>query len=245
MPNLPSLNIFWHAPALAKYPKAPYNIMGLSKWACREFRRIYQQDAKYQYSVCIDTELYKPLPDVKRNDRFLSVGRMGAEKGNLNSAILCKELGYELDILTARAEVNKPITDYEKQVMAIADGEKIKIWWEKDYNEQSKIKMMQTCKGLLYVTEHPEVTSHKNQEALLCGAPAILPNIGAAPEIVTQGVDGFLCDSENDFIEAIKNVDKLDASKTYETNKDRWGVQSVVKNYLPLYQKVMEGARWR
>uniref|UniRef100_A0A6M3JUG4 Putative glycosyltransferase n=1 Tax=viral metagenome TaxID=1070528 RepID=A0A6M3JUG4_9ZZZZ len=246
MPNLPSLNIFWHAPALAKYPKSPYNIIGLSKWACREFRKVYHQEAKYQYSVCIDTDLYKPLPDAKRNDRFLSVGRMGAEKGNLNSAMLCKELGVPLDIVTARGTElnNAPLTDYEKQVMALADGEKIKIWWEKDYTEESKIKMMQTCKALIYVTDHPEVTNHKVNEAMLCGAPIIAPKIGALPEIVTDGVDGILCSSEQEFIDAVKGIEKLPPLPNPEL-AERFGVKKVVGDYLSIYEQVAGGLRWR
>jgi len=245
MPNLPSLNLFWHAPALAQYPKAPYNIIGLSKWACREFKRVYHQEAKYQYSVCIDTDLYKPLEKAKRSDRFLSVGRMGEEKGNLNSAILCKELGLPLDILTARAGLpNEPYSPYEKQVMQLADGKDIKIWWEKDYTEDSKIKMMQTCKALLYVTDHPEVTNHKVQEAMLCGAPIIAPKIGALPEIVTHGEDGLLCADENEYLEALKTVDKLPPLPNPDI-KERFGIEKVVADYLPIYEQVALGMRWK
>uniref|UniRef100_A0A6M3IEU9 Putative glycosyltransferase n=1 Tax=viral metagenome TaxID=1070528 RepID=A0A6M3IEU9_9ZZZZ len=246
MPNLPSLNLFWHAPALAQYPKAPYNIIGLSQWACREFRKVYHQEARYQYSVCIDTDLYKPLPKVKRNDRFLCVGRMGEEKGNLNAAMLCKEAGVPLDIVTARGTElnNAPLTPYEKQVMQLADGEKIKIWWEKDYTEASKIRMMQTCKALLYVTDHPEVTNHKCQEAMLSGAPVIVPKIGALPEIVTHGEDGLLCADENEFIAALKDVEKLPPLPNPETAK-RFNVQKVVADYIPLYDQVANGLRWK
>ena len=244
MPNLPSLNLFWHAPAIAQYPKAPYNIIGLSEWATREFKRVYRQGAKYQQSICIDTNLYK-LSERHRNDRFLVVGRMGAEKGNLNAARLCHNLGLSLDIITARAESNKsPLTDYEKEVMKLADGIKIKIWWEKDYTEESKIKMMQTARALLYVTDHPEVTNHKVQEAMLCGCPVIAPNIGALPEIVTHKVDGFLCDDEQGFIKAIENIDKLNPKQNYEQTKKKYCVENVVANYIPLYELVKKGERW-
>lgn len=247
MPNLPSLNLFWHAPALAQYPKAPYNIIGLSQWATREFERVYHQKARYQYSVCIDVDKYKPPAGGSRNDRFLVVGRMGEEKGNINAAILCKNLGLKLDIITARAteSPDAPFNDYEESVLANCDGDNIKVWWEKDYTEESKIHMMQFNKALLYITEHPEVTNHKLQEAMLCGMPVIVPPIGALPELVTHGVDGYLCGTADDFVKAVGEVDKLNPKQTMAQNRERWSVKKVVADYIPLYKQVAEGLRWK
>ena len=240
--GLPSLNIFWHAPSVAQYPKAPYNIVALSNWATKEFRRVYKQEARYQQSICVDVEKYKPLGEL-RNNRFLCVGRMGAEKGNLEATILCQKLGVPLDIVTA-CETKGIISDYAKQVMALADGDKIKIWWEQDYTEETKIKMMQTNKALLYVTNHPEVTSHKIQESLLCGMPVIVPYLGALPEIVTNGVDGYLCRNNAEFVMAMDKVDLLKPEQTYEQLKKTYSVENVIKNYIPLYEKVKGGLRW-
>ena len=240
--NLPSLNLFWHAPAVAKYPKAPYNIIALSKWAAREFERIYRQKARYQQSILLDTSLYK-LGTFLRNDRFLAVGRMGREKGNLNAAMLCTKLGLPLDIITARGMgYSKEDEEYEKQVQALCDGVQIKLIWE--YTEADKIRYMQSNKALLYITDHPEVTSHKLQECLLCGLPAIVSGIGAAPEIITHGVDGYLCRTEADFEQAIKDVNKLDAPSNKENLRRRYAVENVVKDYIPLYIRVANGERW-
>ena len=243
MPSLPTVNLIWHDPKVL-YPKAPYNIVAPSNWAVMQFRRFYHQDAKYHQCICIDVNVYKPLGET-RNDRFLCVGRMGAEKGNLEAALLCKELNVPLDIVTASETKAGEISDYAKRVMAVADGEKIKVWWEKDYTEESKIKMMQINKALLYTTTHAEITSHKLQEALLCGQPVIVPKLGALPEIVTQGVDGYLCSSREDYIKAIREVDKLKPAKTYERLKQTYSIENVVKSNILLYEKVKGGLRWR
>lgn len=247
MPNMPTLNLFWHAPALARYEKAPYNIVALSQWAQREFRRVYGQEAIYQQSIVVDTELYSPIPDIKRNDRFLSVGRMGEEKGNLRAIKLCKALNVPLDVITARGtEVTpgSPYTKYEQDCIDEADGEQIRIFWQNDYTEKEKIAMMQNHKALIYLTDHPEVTNHKVQECLLCGMPVIVPAIGALTEIVTNGVDGFLCRDEGEFALAVNSVDKLNPMAKYEDTKNKYSVSNVVENYLPLYKAVGTGARW-
>ena len=244
MPNLPSLNIFWHAPALAKYPKAPYNIIALSQWAAREFKRVYQQEARYQQSILIDTERYKPLNE-PRNDRFLTIGRMSPEKGNLNAIMLCNKLGVPLDIVGGRgAERSKhdPLTEYEQAIMDLCDGQRVRFLGEVDDNE--KIRLMQTNRALLYCTNHPEVTSHKLQEAMLCGMGVIVPAIGATSEIVTQGVDGFICSQEYEFVEAMRHVDTLRPQETYEALKAKYSRANVCNDYVKLYEEVSKGKRW-
>lgn len=239
--NLPSLNIFWHAPALARYEKSPYNIIALSQWAAREFKRIYRQEARYQQSIAIDTSLYKPASN--RGDRFLTIGRMAPEKGNLASAMLCKKLGESLDIVGGRgAEAigGTPLTRYEQQIQDICDGKQVRFLGE--ISEEEKIRVMQSCKALLYCTNHPEVTSHKIQEAMLCGAPVIVPRLGALPEIVNHGIDGFLCADEDEYLEAMKNVHGV--KPDYEKLSERYSIENVVKNYIPLYEEVSKGLRW-
>ena len=243
--NLPSLNLFWHAPSIAQYQKAPYNIIALSRWAVREFKKYYHQEARYQSSICIDTSIYKPS-NCKRNNRFMALARMGADKGNLQAAILCKKLGVPLDIVSARGTESQgaPLTEYEKSVIELCDGEQIKLFPD-SLPEPDKIKMMQTNKALLYITDAPEVTSHKIQECLNCAMPVIVPGLGALPEIVTQDVDGYLCRTENEYITAILTADKLDAAKTYEANKKKYGIEEVVADNMRLYQQVVDGLRWK
>jgi len=164
--NLPSLNPFYHAPALARYEKAPYNIIALSGWAAVEFQRVYRQTARYQQSICIDTSVYK-LSNKHRNDRFFTLGIMSPNKGNLNAIKLCLEAKVPLDVAGSRGSPHSkvPLTDYELAVLDLCDGKQIRFLGEINHSE--KIKLMQTCRALIYVMppDYAEVASHKLQEA--------------------------------------------------------------------------------
>ena len=243
-PNLPSLNPFWHSPRMDKYPKSPYNIIALSEWASREFKRIYLQDARYVQSIVVGDE-YVPLPKSRKTDRFLTLGKMSPEKGNLAAIMLCKELALPLDVVGARGVENSgELSEYEQAIQALCDGKQIKFHGEID--DAAKIRLLQTCRGLLYAMppSYSEVTSHKVQEALLCGAPVISSAVGAMPEIVTHGVDGFLCGGEQDFKDNLKRVDELDPSKTLESNLKKYSIHNVVAEYVKLYEQVKGGLRW-
>ena len=78
----------------------------------------------------------------------------------------------------------------------------------------------------------------------MCGAPIITGRLGALPEIVTHGVDGFLCGSEQEYKDAILKVDSLAPEVTYRFVRETYSVEIVCHNYVPLYQKVAEGLRW-
>ena len=113
-----------------------------------------------------------------------------------------------------------------------------------EVSNEKKMELYQTCKGLIYLNSEPEVTSHKIQEAMLSGAPIITTKLGALPEIVSDGVDGYCCDSPSEFLEAIKNVDKLDPGKTLEANRLRYSPEAVCQRYESFYEEVAGGKRW-
>lgn len=243
--KLPTLNVFWHAPSTAKYPKAPYNIIGLSQWAVREFKRVYHQDGRYQETIGIDPDIYKPARNESRNERYLSIGRMAPEKGNLAALKLCQILKVPIDVAGGRGTEktsDTPLDNYEKTVIELAQKPPNRYLGE--VSDVEKIKLMQTCKALIYMTNHPEVTSHKIQEAMFCGARVIVPALGGVPEIVTHGVDGYLCSRDSDYIDAIDDIDKLTPEKTRESLIKKYAIKKVVANYIPLYEQVAGGLRW-
>lgn len=247
MPNLPTCNMLNHAPVHARYPKAPYNIVSWSKWGVWAFRQYYNQDARYQETLAVDPDVYHPDDNSnKRGERWLTIGRMSPDKGNLEAAQLCKAMKIPLDICGGRGSelsiVNAPLTEYEEQCRKIADGDLIRFLGEVD--ETTKVKLMQTCKGLIYATNHTELTSHKLIEALMCGAPVVVPNIGGIPEMVVEGVNAWLCVSADQFINGMKRVGELEPMRVHKFVVEKHNIHTVVKNYVKLFEEVANGARW-
>jgi len=247
MSNMPTANVFSANPeyeARSGHQKAPYNLISWSRWGVGQIRKWYHQGAKYQETIMVDPEVFKPSHR-KRNDRFLTIGRMSPEKGNLNAVRLCKKLGLKLDVCGGRGSEmfgGEALTDYEKEVMDNCDGDNIVFWGEVD--EEQKLELMKSCKGLIYMTDHVEITSHKIQEAMMCGAPVIVPNHGGIPEIVTHGVDGYLCNDPAEYVMAIDKISTLTPSATREALIKKYSPVAVAQGYLSLFEKIKEGLRW-
>ena len=191
----------------------------------------------------IDPEIYHPAGE--RNDRFFTIGRMAPEKGNLRALQLCMKAGVPLDVAGGRGaekSVTEPLSDYEQACHTLAETPPNQFLGE--VTDEVKVNLMQTCKALIYATDHPEVTNHKVQECMFCGAPVIVPAIGAMPEIVTQGVDGFLCRTDEEYLTAIKNIDRLNPTQTHDAVVQKYSIKETVGNYIPLYTQVAGGLRW-
>ena len=225
--KLPSVNVFWHAPSVAQFIKAPYNIVGLSLWACREFERVYKQKARYMQTIALDTSTYK-LSNKNRNDRFLCLGRITPNKGVYETCMLCKDLKLPLDVV-GKGDGDK----YDNAVRAISDG--INIRYNGEVEEKTKVRFYQTCRALIYMTTEPEVGNQKIKEAMMCGAKILVSDIWAINEIVSRGVDGWF----GDIKEGIDNLDKLNIKKTYECNKNKYSIENMLPKYVYLYKEVV------
>ena len=244
MINMPTVNVMNHAPEHSMYPKAPYNLVSWSKWGVGQIRKYYHQASRYQETIMVDPEVYKPKG--KRGDRLLTLGRMSADKGNLNAILMCRKFGLKLDVAGGRgSEIHKGsgLTEYEQKIRELCDGKDIIFHGE--VSEEEKLDLMQKCRALIYVTQHTEITSHKVQEAMLVGAPVIIPKRGGLSEIVTNGVDGYLCASEADYVMALDHIDKLDPTKTREQVALKYHPDTVSKGYIELFGKICNGERWK
>ena len=236
--SLPTANVFWHAPSVAQFPKAPYNIVALSKWAAREYEKYYHQKAIYQNTIVIDTDVFK-LSNRHRNDRWLSLGAITPRKGHLEAIKICRECNVPLDVV-GKEDANE--AEYARIIKSLCDGKVIRFLGE--VTDEEKIRLYQDNKAMIYDSQEPEVSNHKLQEAMLCGMPVVVNDIGAMNEIVTNGVDGYLCHSWDELKTAVNQVSKLNPKLTNQTLVKTYSIANVVADYVKLYEKVANGLRW-
>ena len=233
--KLPVLNVFWHDPQIAKYPEPQYNMVSISQWGADRFKEIYQQEARHQETVVVDPNQY--TFSAQRNGRFLTLGKMSVEKGNLEAIRLCRKLGVGLDIVGGRIPPDP--ADYEDTVKSLCDGEQFRFYG--DCSDRDKIALMQSAKALIYCVAQTEVHSHKSCEALMTGCSVITYDLGAMKEIV--GSWGAVVDTENDFLLAMQRKPPAPIG-CREYAISRWETNRVVSNYIKLYKEVAEGKRW-
>jgi glycosyltransferase involved in cell wall biosynthesis len=68
---------------------------------------------------------------------------------------------------------------------------------------------------------------------------------GAAPEIVDDGVTGFLRESDDELVEAIGRIGELDREKCRLAAVERFSIERMAHDHERLYQELVDGARAR
>ena len=77
-------------------------------------------------------------------------------------------------------------------------------------------------------------------EALACGTPVIVTGCGSAPEVITHGKTGFICEKKLDFIKAIHHVDRLSRKTCRHEFEKRFTRKRMVDNYEQLYFNLLQ-----
>lgn len=160
-------------------------------------RKINKQTEKAWAHVIlggVDTEKFSPDERVTRNGKILFVGRLLAHKG-VDTLVRALPEGMKLEI------IGKPYDDnYARDLQALAAGKP--VTFRHDCNDEELIRAYREsmCVVLPSVyktmygqeTRVPELLGQTLLEGMACGAPAICTDVASMPEVVADGVTGFV-----------------------------------------------------
>ena len=77
-------------------------------------------------------------------------------------------------------------------------------------------------------------------EAMALGCPVISFGRGAAPEIIAEGVTGYLVNTVDEMVSAIAKIDALDREAVRKYIEQNFSSQVMAKNYIKIYKKVIQ-----
>jgi hypothetical protein len=78
-------------------------------------------------------------------------------------------------------------------------------------------------------------------EAMACGTPVIAFRRGSVPEIVEEGVSGFVVDTVEEAVSAVGRVAALDRAKVRAQFERRFTAERMARAYLDIYRKLLSG----
>lgn len=101
-------------------------------------------------------------------------------------------------------------------------------------------QLLAEAKCLMHPTLAPETSSLVAMEALAAGTPVIAYRSGALPEIVEDGVTGFLVNDVDEMAEAIKKLDRISPAACHEAADRRFSKQRMIERYFDLYRNILQ-----
>jgi glycosyltransferase involved in cell wall biosynthesis len=111
---------------------------------------------------------------------------------------------------------------------------------------EERADLMGRAKGLFTPTVYMGNFEGVHAEAMLCGTPVITTNFGVFPGTVLNGVNGYRCDTLDDFVWAARNVGKLKphvvcrSAKRFLTEKVKWEYQKWFDDLYDLYESAVD-----
>jgi glycosyltransferase involved in cell wall biosynthesis len=117
------------------------------------------------------------------------------------------------------------------------------VEWLGELAGADKLALLAGARALLMPLLWEEPFGLVMVESMLCGTPVVAFRRGAAPEIVEDGVTGWLVDDVEGMANAIARVDAVDRVRCRARAVERFGVARMVRDYVSLYERIQHRGR--
>lgn len=195
-----------------------------------------RENASLQYAgvvyngVDLATHPFQP-----RKEPFLVyVGRVSPEKRPELAIDIARRAGLPLVMVVKRSEPAEQA--YWEQVVAPRLGDDVEVL-DQPPNEV-KVDVMGRAQALVFPIDWPEPFGLVMTEAMACGTPIIARPLGSAPEVIEDGVTGYLCSTIDGMAEAVTVAGRL-SPRACRARVERWfSADAMVDGYERLYRTI-------
>ncbi|MEJ7749095.1 MAG: glycosyltransferase, partial [Candidatus Limnocylindrales bacterium] len=178
----------------------------------------------------------------ERDDALCFVGRVTPEKGIVEAIEIATRAGRALRI-AAKAGPSAAEREYFETVFAPAlqaAGRSVEYLGELSGSDRDQL-FAQSYASLM-PGSWPEPFGLVAIESLACGTPIIARRIGALPEIIRDGVDGFFGDDVAAMAGAVERVDGLDRAAIRASVIERFSATRMTDGYEDVYARRLAGS---
>jgi glycosyltransferase involved in cell wall biosynthesis len=177
-------------------------------------------------------------PSYEQGSYLAFLGRLTAEKGPEDAIRIAEAVGMPLRIA---AKIPRTETAYfKKQLQPHIDGERVTLVGEVD--DAKKQPFLAAAAALLFPIDWPEPFGLVMIEAMACGTPVIAYRSGSVPEVVEDGVTGFIVDGEGDAVQAVRELPRLDRRAIRARFEERFTAVRMAREYEARYRELVAKA---
>jgi glycosyltransferase involved in cell wall biosynthesis len=167
------------------------------------------------------------------------VGRISREKRVDRAIAIATACGQPLRVA---AKVDPADREYfEHEIRHLLDNPLVEFVGE--IGEAQKSDFLGGASALLFPIDWPEPFGLVMIEALACGVPVVAFRGGSVPEIIDDGVTGFIVDTLDEAIQATRNVHRLDRAQCRAVFERRFNVTRMAADYVALYERLIARQR--
>lgn len=187
--------------------------------------------------------VYHGLPEgMLREDRgeggYLAfLGRICPDKGILAAIEIARQAGQHLKVAAKVDPVDRPY--FEQAVKPVLDRSP-HVEFIGEIGDAQKQDLLGKAKALLFPICWPEPFGLVMIESMACGTPVIAFNCGSVPEIMEDGLTGFVVEDIDGAVRAVERLDRLFRPSIRSRFEERFSARAMAREYLRIYQSLAD-----
>jgi glycosyltransferase involved in cell wall biosynthesis len=181
-------------------------------------------------------------PQPAKQEYLAVLGRIAPEKGVDRAIKIALRCGIPLRIA---AKVDRADQDYYDQLISPLISGNPLVDYVGEISDKEKSEFLSGAMGLLVPIDWPEPFGLVMIEAMACGTPVIAYNRGSVPEIVEEGLTGFVVEDETSAVAAVSRLAGLDRTAIRKRFESRFTARRMALDYLEAYRGLTDRAEPR
>ena len=172
----------------------------------------------------------------KPKDYLAFLGRISPEKNPEGAIAIAERVGMPLKIA---AKVDAVDREYYETVVAPLIARSPHVEYIGEINEAQKQLFLGNARALLFPIDWPEPFGLVMIEAMACGAPVIAFNRGSVPEVIEDGVSGFIVENVDEAVAALDRLNTLSRRTVRACFDLRYSSAVMAAQYVNIYKKML------
>jgi len=166
------------------------------------------------------------------------LGRICADKNPLGAIEIARRAGMRLRMA---AKVDPVDRDYFEQVVGPVLANSPHVEFAGEIDDGMKQEFLGNARALLFPIRWPEPFGLVMIEAMACGTPVIAFNEGSVPEVLEDGLTGYVVDNVDQAVEVLGRLDELPRDEIRARFEQRFSAAAMAREYCRIYHRLIAG----
>jgi glycosyltransferase involved in cell wall biosynthesis len=170
-------------------------------------------------------------------DYLAFMGRISPEKRVDRALRIARRARMKIRIAAKVDDVDREY--FEEQIQPLLDESDAEYIGE--IGEGEKREFLGNAIALLFPIDWPEPFGLVMIESMACGTPVIAYRHGSVPEVMEEGVTGFVVSGIDDAVKAVERVPSLSRRRCREIFEERFSASRMAGDYMKIYERLVAG----